>query len=108
MRQASLARRGINGTLAALLVVPALLMAPARPSAGAAGFDFDNGNAALSVIVPAFLPTLREFSPGDSDAPVILRITTLLSNAAFDAIAPYHPTAVGIYSRLGRRPAAEA
>src|SRR5215470_5357055 len=108
MRQANLARRGIPGILAALLVLSALPAAPAPPSAGAAGFDFDNGNAALSVVVPAFLPKLREFSPGDSDAPIIMRITTLLANAAFDAIAPYHPTAVGVYSRLGHRPAAEA
>ncbi|WP_173165200.1 DUF6851 domain-containing protein [Phytohabitans suffuscus] len=26
----------------------------------------------------------------------------------FDATAPYHPTAVGVYSRLGRRPSSEA
>ncbi|MGA1726277.1 MAG: vanadium-dependent haloperoxidase [Burkholderiaceae bacterium] len=32
----------------------------------------------------------------------------MATNAWFDAIAPYHPTAVGVYSRLGRRPAAEA
>jgi len=69
--------------------------------------DFDNGNAALTVVIPKVIPAIREFSPGDSDAPVILRITTLLANAWFDAIAPYHPTAVGVYSRLGRRPAAE-
>jgi hypothetical protein len=30
-----------------------------------------------------------------------------LNNAWFDAIAPYHPTAVGVASRLGRRPASE-
>jgi hypothetical protein len=39
---------------------------------------------------------------------MILRHTTIITNAWFDAIAPYHPTAVGVYSRLGRRPASEA
>jgi hypothetical protein len=32
----------------------------------------------------------------------------MLTNAWFDATAPYHPTAVGVYSRLGRRPASES
>jgi hypothetical protein len=36
------------------------------------------------------------------------RFTTLITNAWFDAIAPYHPTAVGVYSRIGRRPPQEA
>ena len=37
-----------------------------------------------------------------------LRITTIITNAWFDGIAPYHSTAVGVYSRLGRRPPAES
>ena len=37
----------------------------------------------------------------------MLRITTLITNSWFDAVAPYHPTAVGVYFRLGRRPASE-
>jgi len=98
MRKYHLAKGGIPGALTLLLV----LCAPF-----ATALDFDNGNAALTVVIPKFVPTLREFSPGDSDAPVILRITTMMTNAWFDAIAPYHPTAVGVYSHLGRRPAAE-
>ena len=42
-----------------------------------------------------------------SDASLILRLTVMLNNSWFDAIAPYHPTAVGVSSRLGRRPARE-
>ena len=38
----------------------------------------------------------------------MLRVTTLTTNAWFDATAPYHPTAVGVYSRLGRRPPEES
>jgi hypothetical protein len=44
---------------------------------------------------------------GSGCASVIFRATTLLGNAWFDAIAPYHRTAVGVYSDLGRRPADE-
>ena len=46
--------------------------------------------------------------PTAGDASVTLRITTFISNAWYDATAPYHPTAVGVWSRLGRRPASEA
>lgn len=45
---------------------------------------------------------------GANDATLVLRITTLITNAWFDVIAPYHPTAVGVYSRLGRQPTSEA
>ena len=93
------AKGGIPAALTLLLVLCAPFVT---------ALDFDNGNAALTVVIPKFVPTLREFSPGDSDAPVILRITTMMTNAWFDAIAPYHPTAVGVYSNLGRRPAAES
>jgi hypothetical protein len=74
-----------------------------------ATFDFDTGNAGRDVIIPrARAAIFTTVSPGGSDAPLVLRITTLGLNAWFDAIAPYHPTAVGVYSRLGRRPASES
>ena len=69
-------------------------------------FDFDAGNAAIDVIIPAVIPALFQTTT-PNDAPLVLRHTTLITNAWFDAIAPYHPTAVGVYSRLGRRPAAD-
>lgn len=72
-------------------------------------FDFDTGKAPLEVVIPTVLPVvLSEISPTGSDASVVLRVTSTVSNSFFDAIAPYHPTAVGVYSRLGRRPASEA
>ena len=44
-------------------------------------------------------------SPSGGDATLVLRLTTLITNAWFDATAPYHPTAVGVYTRLGRQDA---
>ena len=82
-----------------------LVMSQARPAA--AQFNFDTGNSGIEVIIPAVIPALAQRT-SLSDAPIILRHTTMITNAWFDAIAPYHPTAVGVYSRLGRRPAAEA
>jgi len=73
----------------------------------AAAADFDNGNLPLTVVLPRLVRAIRGVSPGANDASIILRIITFVQNGWFDALAPYHPTAVGVYSRLGRRPAAE-
>ena len=70
-------------------------------------FDFDTGNAPVEVVIPRVVPVIFEnVAPGD--ATIVLRFTTLLTNAWFDATAPYHPTAVGVFSNLGRRPASES
>lgn len=72
-------------------------------------FDIATGNAPVEVIVPAVVPAIYStVSPGANDATLVLRITTMITNAWFDAIAPYHATAIGVYSNLGRRPASEA
>lgn len=71
--------------------------------------DLENGNAAIEVIIPRVIPAIfQTVSPTGGDAPLVLRVTTVITNAWFDAIAPYHPTAVGVYSDLGRRPANES
>jgi hypothetical protein len=94
------ARGRVVGVLAVAIVFSPLLAEAAR-------FNFDTGNAPLRVVTPPLVRAIRQVSPGANDASIVLRIVTLVDNAAFDAIAPYHPTAVGVYSRLGRRPPAE-
>ncbi len=91
----------------AQLVVAVLALALAASPAAGQSFDFDNGNAPIDVIIPAIIPSILAVSPGANDASLVLRFTTIGTNAWFDAIAPYHPTAVGVYSRLGRRPPQE-
>ena len=86
-----------------LCLVTLALVLPA-PSARAQTFDFDTGNAAIEVVIPTAVPAILAVSPGGNDASLVLRYTTIANTAWFDAIAPYHPTAVGVYSRLGRRP----
>lgn len=72
-------------------------------------FDIDTGNAAAELVIPAVIPVVYELmSPTANDATLVLRVTTMLTNAWFDAIAPYHETAVGVCSRLDRRPRTEA
>lgn len=88
--------------LGVFAVMPMLQVFPAN------AFDFDNGKAPTEIVVPTVLPEiLRVVSSGAMDASLVLRITAMTTNSWFDAIAPYHPTAVGVYSRLGRRPAEE-
>ena len=94
-------RRFVFVALAAALVVATLRTSTLH----ADPFDFENGNAPVEVIIPTVIPVIYQFvSAGASDATLVLRITTLITNAWFDAIAPYHPTAVGVHSELGRRP----
>ncbi len=76
--------------------------------AGKTGFDFDKGNAALEVIYPRTGPVIREeLSKVAMDGTLILRVSAMMEGSWFDATAPYHRAAVGIYSDLGRRPARE-
>ena len=72
-------------------------------------FDMNTGNAMYGVVLPHVAGWLRQdVSPNVNDAPFIFRYGVLLTNAAFDAVAPYHPTAVGVYSRMEHRPASES
>jgi hypothetical protein len=72
-------------------------------------FDFDVDNAALDVVGFGSLNALSEHvSKNYGDATMVFRYGILMTNAWYDATAAYHPTAVGVYSHLGRRPAIEA
>jgi hypothetical protein len=93
---------------AAPLCAFALWLAFHAPRMKAASFNFDNGNALFEVFAPVVAPAILSEYPQASDASLVLRITTITANAWFDAIAPYHPTAIGVYSRLGRRPPEES
>lgn len=93
----------------ALFTVFAVPAQANREAAPPPAFDLDHGNAVLQVIFPALQTTQgTAVSPDGSDITVIVDTAMLLELPWFDAIAPYHPTAVGIFSNLGRRPASEA
>lgn len=92
-------------TVTAALVGTLSTAVSAAPQAAAA-FDLDNGNALIGVIYPKFDTVSRAESFGrpmswTGDHAMLIEMPW------FDAIAPYHPTAVGIFSDLGRRPAEE-
>lgn len=98
----------LHAHVARITLIAALFSTAVAAPARAQTFDFDTGNAPIEVVIPHAIPAIFSVSPDASDASLVLRMTTLITNGWFDAIAPYHPTAVGVYSRLGRRPAAEA
>jgi hypothetical protein len=71
----------------------------------AAGFDFATGNF-IRDLMPQLRPLRDVFAP--MDVTVLHRFIHLSTTAWFDATAPYHPTAVGVHSRLRRRPSSES
>ena len=71
-------------------------------------FDMVNGNVLHGVFIPHIGSWIRQdVSPAFNDPSLLFRYVTLLLNSAFDAVAPYHETAVGVNSRIDHRPASE-
>ncbi len=93
-------------------VGPAAAGPPARPAPAAieVDLDLDTGNAIDFFFATAEsvggAPTGALIAP--MDATVNIYLQHLNTIAWFDAVAPYHPTAVGMYTRIGRRPASES
>ncbi len=60
------------------------------------------------IVLPRLYAILgTDISPSLGDATLINRFRFIVSLAMVDAAAPYHPTAVGMYSRIPRRPREE-
>jgi hypothetical protein len=85
---------------------------PTSPPAKKAAVDFDldhdnyiewfqpsDENAGVSPVSDLF---------GPMDVTIFLWANRLTGLAWFDAVAPYHETAVGVHSRIGRRPSSES
>lgn len=92
--------------MAFLALGAAALFFSITPSQAQDQFDWDTGNAAIEVVIPAAIPAIFT-AVKPSDATLVLRFTTMLTNAWFDATAPYHPTAKGVFSRIEQRPTEE-
>ncbi|BCD96286.1 vanadium-dependent haloperoxidase [Marinagarivorans cellulosilyticus] len=82
---------------------PQLANVPLPPKCTAA--DLGVCNAAVQNIIPSAACAIFEVSPAANDATLVLRFTTMITNSWFDATAPYHPTAKGVYSDIPQRPA---
>jgi len=70
--------------------------------------DMTNANVVFNVIIPYLGGWIHEeVTPYFADPSVAFRYVTLILNAGYDASAPYHATAVGVYSNIENRPASE-
>ncbi len=68
-------------------------------------FELDTGVPLAQVLIPRLVPILvQDVSPTLGDVTMVTRVTTVILTAVMDALAPYHPTAVGVYSRFERQP----
>ena len=95
----------LRGRPLAFAVSAAMTFAASQVSA----YDFQNGNGPVDLVIPHVAGAIFEdISPNSGDATLVLRVTAQLTNAWYDASAPYHPTAVGVYSRIPNRPASES
>jgi hypothetical protein len=109
LRRRSLLLGGVGGA-AVLATLGDSATAAAQPAeAPQIDFDFDTDNA-LDI-------DQGDENVGRSPATAFLNpmdetmwawVKHLSAIAWFDAVAPYHPTAVGVYTRIGRRPASES
>ncbi|MEU3794775.1 DUF6851 domain-containing protein [Streptomyces fructofermentans] len=102
-----------GASAAALVTLGSTGTAAARSGAAAepppVDFDFDKDNFIRDLIITRAEGIFPEEGViGPMDATIYIWITTLFQLSWFDALAPYHPTAVGIHSRIDRRPTAEA
>ncbi len=91
----------IGGGAQAQLIIP-------PPSPPMPDFALSAGHPLAQVVIPRLIPHLvRDVSPRLSDITLVPRVTAPLLTASMDALAPYHPTAVGYYTRFERRPQEE-
>ncbi|WBB62403.1 vanadium-dependent haloperoxidase [Streptomyces sp. WMMC500] len=70
------------------------------------GFDIDRDNVLMEVVYPKFQRVSRDESSGRAVS-LTVDHAMLIEMPWFDAIAPYHPTAKGIFSDIPRRPESE-
>lgn len=78
---------------------------PPPPLPPLPAFELATGHSMAQVIIPRLIPVLvRDVSFTLGDVTMVNRITSAILIALNDAVAPYHPTAVGSFTRLERQP----
>ncbi|WP_242909807.1 DUF6851 domain-containing protein [Actinomadura terrae] len=107
MRRRSLLLGGLGSAALVTLGTTQTASAQSALRARAENFDFEKGN-----FIRDLLDSQDPRSNPDVFAPMDVTLVEWASHlnqtAWFDAVAPYHPTAVGIITRIPRRPSSES
>jgi len=94
---------------ATMLILTMLLAgsvsAQRAPGSEGATFRIAGANPLPDIVLPRLIPIIAaDVSLTLGDATLINRINFVLALGMVDAAAPYHPSAVGVYTRLERQP----
>ncbi|MCY3833336.1 MAG: SH3 domain-containing protein [Chloroflexi bacterium] len=101
-------RVGVWAVTLALLLAGGLTESQRLPAAEASVPVSEMTDPLHDVILPRLYAIIgADVSPTLGDATLINRFRFIVSLAMVDAAAPYHPTAVGMYTRAPRRPERE-
>lgn len=91
-----------------ILFTSAVTNAQGLPGSELSANRLETMNPLRDVILPRLIPVIgADVSFSYGDATLINRIFLVSALAMVDAAAPYHPTAVGMYTRIERRPETE-
>ena len=102
-------QRGLCLLLVAAFLAGGSLQAQNRPNAELSPAPINQVNPLIDIVLPRLYPIIvMDVSPSLGDATLINRINMVVALGMMDAAAPYHETAVGMYTRIPRRPEANA
>jgi len=95
----SMRRAVLLAILASSLLIGGLLAQAQNPPPPT--FDLETGDPLREAIIPRLVPVLiSQVSPTLGDVTLVNRVNSVTIMAMMDALAPYHPTAVGAYTRF--------
>ncbi len=101
-------RRGLGLLLLLALLTGGSLQAQNLSSSELTPAQLDQVNPLIDIVLPRLYPIIAmDVSPSLGDATLINRINLVVALGMMDAAAPYHETAVGMYSRIPRLPESE-
>ena len=101
-------RRGLCILLFVALLAGGSLQAQNLFSSELSPAQLDQVNPLIDIVLPRLYPIIAtDVSPSLGDATLINRINMVVALGMMDAAAPYHETAVGMYTRIPRLPESE-
>ena len=105
MRIAILLRIAVLTVLMASMHMVGIVQGQGIPGTEQSTVLIETVNPLTDVILPRLYPVIAlDVSPTLGDATLINRIRFIVALSMVEAAAPYHPTAVGMYTRVPRQP----